>query len=70
MNPYTERMNAIAALRVQKLKIDAQIGDEVAKAWRLAPVQNLKTFASTLGMAQKDVQALLAARGINVALVP
>lgn len=67
---YTDRMNAIAGLRVQQLKIAAQIGDEIAKAWRLMPSPNLKVFASSLGLPQKDVQTTLAVRGIRVALVP
>jgi hypothetical protein len=69
-NPYTERMDAIAKLRTQKLQIDAQINEEIAKAWRLAPSKNLKTFASSLGMTQAAVQAVLAARGIRSSIVP
>jgi hypothetical protein len=69
-NPYTDRMNAIAALRTQKLKLDAQINDEITRAWRLAPTKNLKTFASSLGMTQASVQAVLAAKGINATIVP
>jgi hypothetical protein len=69
-NPYTDRMNAIAALRTQKLKLDAQINDEITRAWRLAPAKNLKTFAASLGMTQASVQAVLAAKGINATIVP
>lgn len=68
-DPYADRMNAIARLRVQQVQIEQQIGDEIAKAWRLAPLQNLRTFAATLGMLPEDVQALLSARGIAVPLL-
>lgn len=63
-NPYTDRMNEIARLRNQALIIQNQIGDEIAKAWRLAPVNNMEVFASNLGMTQDDVQAILESRGI------
>jgi hypothetical protein len=63
-------MNAIARLRTEKLKIDAQINDEITRAWRLAPTKNLKSFAASLGMTQADVKAVLAARGINATIVP
>lgn len=64
-NPYTDRMDAIARLRVQKAHIEQQMGDEIAKAWRLMVPQNLETFAATLNMTQADVLDLLAARGIT-----
>jgi hypothetical protein len=65
-DPYADRMNAVAKLRVQQIQISAQIEDEIAKAWRLAPMSmDLRTFAATLGMLPEDVEALLAARGIT-----
>jgi len=65
MNPYTDRMDAIARLRMQKAAIEAQIGDEIAKAWRLAPVQNFAVFAQNLGLSEVEVQGILEARGIR-----
>lgn len=58
-------MNAIARLRVQKIAVEKQIGDEMAKAWRLAPVQNLAVFAQNLGITEAEVQAVLEERGIK-----
>ncbi len=66
-NPYMDRMNAIARLRTEKLKIEAQIGDEIAKAWRLSSdAVDLDTFASNLGMIVDDVRQTLWDRGIRV----
>lgn len=69
-NPFTERMDAIARLRSDRLLVDAQINDEITRAWRLMEPKNLKSFAATLGMPQADVKAVLASRGINVDVVP
>lgn len=65
-SPYEDRMNAIARLRVQKIAVDQQIGDEMAKAWRLAPVQNLVVFAQNLGTTPAEVRRELEIRGIRV----
>lgn len=65
-NPYEDRMNAIARLRVQKIAVEQQIGDETAKAWRLAPVQDLASFAQNLGATPADVRRELETRGIRV----
>lgn len=58
-------MNAIARLRVQKIAVEQQIGDEIAKAWRLAPVQDLTAFAQNLGLTEDEVRSVLEARGIR-----
>jgi hypothetical protein len=66
-NPYMDRMNAIARLRTEKLLIENQIGDEIAKAWRLSSnAVDLDTFASNLGMLVDDVRQTLWDRGIQV----
>lgn len=65
-NPYEDRMNAIARLRMQRLAIEHQIGDEIAKAWRLAPVKNLEVFSANLGLTEAEVQGLLEQHGIHV----
>lgn len=58
-------MNAIARLRVQKIAVEQQIGDEIARAWRLAPVNNLAVFAQNLGLSEAEVQGILEVRGIR-----
>lgn len=62
--PYTDRMNAIARLRVQRIAVESQINDEIAKAWRLAPSSNLDTFAQTLNMDPESVRLILESKGI------
>lgn len=69
-NPYTDRMNEIARLRNRKMIVESQMGDEIAKAWRLSPTSNLETFAQTLGMEVSEVQEILRARGIVVRTQP
>ncbi len=66
MNPYTDRMNAIARLRVQREAIENQINDEIAKAWRLSPAPNLEIFAQNLNLGQEDVRLILESKGIVV----
>lgn len=62
-----DRMNAIARLRTQEIAIKAQIGDEIAKAWRLSSnAVDLDSFASNLGMLVDDVRQVLWDRGIRV----
>lgn len=62
--PYTDRMNAIARLRMQRTAVESQINDEIAKAWRLSPSNNLDAFAQTLGLAPEDVRLILESKGI------
>lgn len=57
-------MTAVARLRSQIMTMENQMGDEIAKAWRLAPTTNMAVFAATLGMTEQDVRLLLEARGI------
>ncbi len=63
-NPYTDRMTEIARLRNQRRVIENQIEVEIAKAWRLSPVNSLEVFAQTLGMTPEDLQAVLEKHGI------
>lgn len=63
-NPYTDRMTAIARLRVQRLAVENQINDEIAKAWRLSPSPNLAVFAQNLGMDSESVRLILESKGI------
>lgn len=65
-NPYSDRMGEIARLRNQRRIVENQIGDEIAKAYRLSPSNNVESFAQTLGMELEDVVAILTARGIRV----
>lgn len=64
MNPYTDRMNAIARLRVQRAAIENQINDEIAKAWRLSPSPNLEIFSQNLNMDPESVRLILESKGI------
>jgi hypothetical protein len=64
--PYTDRMNAIARLRMQRAAVESQINDEIAKAWRLSPSNNVETFAQTLGLLPEDVRLILESKGIVV----
>lgn len=65
-NPYSDRMMEIARLRNQRMVIDSQIDDEIAKAWRLAPVNNLTVFAFNLGIGEDELRRVLESRGIIV----
>lgn len=66
-----DRMNAIARLRTEKLRVEAQIGDEIAKAWRLSSnAVDLDTFAANLGMLVDEVRQVLWDRGIRVRVEP
>ena len=65
-NPYTDRMNEIARLRIQALVIERAIGDEIAKAWRLSPISNLKVFSANVGLTPVQVKKILGDRGIVV----
>ncbi len=65
-NPYTDRMGEIARLRNYWRGIEHQIGDEIAKAWRLAPVSNIEVFSANLGMDVESVVEILGKRGIVV----
>lgn len=65
-NPYSDRMSEIARLRTQRMVIDLQIRNEIAKAWRLAPAGNLETFSQALGLPVEDVREILGAQGIVV----
>lgn len=69
-NPYTDRLNEITRLRAQRDTIDRQIQDEIAKAWRLSPTQNLEAFAATIELEAEAVRQILADRGIVVRLQP
>lgn len=69
-NPYSDRMGEIARLRNMRRVVENQIGDEIAKAYRLSPSNNVESFAQTLGMELDDVVSILITRGIQVRIQP
>jgi hypothetical protein len=63
---YTDRLTKIASLRNQSALIKAQLDDEIAKAWLLAPASKTRSaFAHVVGLTLSELNTLLTAKGVR-----